>query len=79
MKKNKWRALFSVAIMIFAISGYIPQESGSSNTASDVVHQIEDDGAVLNDDDPIAKEPQLDIITREQEAALSDRRAVIQK
>jgi len=61
MKKNKWMALFSVAIMIFAISGCTPQESGSSNTASDVVHQIEDDGAVLDDDDPIAEEPQLDI------------------
>lgn len=61
MKKNKLAALFIVTIMIFVISGCIPRGSGSSNTASDVVHQIEDDGAVLNDDDPIAEEPQLDI------------------
>lgn len=61
MKKNKLAALFIVTIMIFVISGCTPQGSGSSNTASDAVHQIEDDGAVLNDDDPIAEEPQLDI------------------
>ena len=45
-----------MAIMIPAISGCTTQ----GNPAPDAVHQIEDDGLAVYDDDPIAVEPQLD-------------------
>ena len=43
-------------MMIPAISGCTTQGS----PAPDAVHQIEDDGSAVYDDDPIAVEPQLD-------------------
>ena len=44
------------AMMIPAISGCTTQGS----PAPDAVHQIEDGGSAVYDDDPIAVEPQLD-------------------
>ena len=49
-------ALLITAMMIPAISGCTTQGS----PAPDAVHQIEDDGSAVYDDDPIAVEPQLD-------------------
>ncbi len=53
---SKISALFITAMMIPAISGCTTQGS----PAPDAVHQIEDDGSAVYDDDPIAVEPQLD-------------------
>ena len=47
--------------MILAISGCTTQGNASSDPAPDAVHQIEDDGTAIYDDNPIAEEPQLDI------------------
>ena len=49
-------ALLITAMMIPAISGCTTQGS----PAPDAVHQIEDGGSAVYDDDPIAVEPQLD-------------------
>ena len=56
MRVSRISALLITAMMIPAISGCTTQ--GSS--APDAVHQIEDDGSAVYDDDPIAVEPQLD-------------------
>ena len=53
---SKISALLITAMMIPAISGCTTQGS----PAPDAVHQIEDDGSAVYDDDPIAVEPQLD-------------------
>lgn len=56
MRINRIPALFITAMMIPAISGCTTQGS----PAPDAVHQIEDGGSAVYDDDPIAVEPQLD-------------------
>ena len=56
MHVSRISALFITAMMIPAISGCTTQGS----PAPDAVHQIEDDGSAVYDDDPIAVEPQLD-------------------
>ena len=56
MRINRIPALFITAMMIPAISGCTTQGS----LAPDAVHQIEDGGSAVYDDDPIAVEPQLD-------------------
>ena len=56
MRVNRIPALLITAMMIPAISGCTTQGS----PAPDAVHQIEDDGSAVYDDDPIAVEPQLD-------------------
>ena len=56
MRVSKISALLITAMMIPAISGCTTQGS----PAPDAVHQIEDDGSAVYDDDPIAVEPQLD-------------------
>ena len=56
MRVSKISALLITAIMIPAISGCTTQVSPAPNA----VHQIEDDGSAVYDDDPIAVEPQLD-------------------
>ena len=58
--KSRLLTLFVIAIMIPAISGCTTQGDDSSSSAPDAVHQIEDDGSAIYDDDPIAVEPQLD-------------------
>ncbi len=61
MRVSKLSAIFVAAMMILAISGCTTQDNGSPDSASDVVHQIENDGSAIYDDDPIAEEPQLDV------------------
>ena len=56
MRVSRLSALLITAIMIPAISGCTTQVS----PALDAMHQIEDDGSAVYDDDPIAVEPQLD-------------------
>ena len=56
MRVSRISALVITAMMIPAISGCTTQGS----PAPDAVHQIEDDGSAVYDDDPIAVEPQLD-------------------
>ena len=56
MRVSRIQALLITAMMIPAISGCTTQGS----PAPDAVHQIEDDGSAVYDDDPIAVEPQLD-------------------
>ena len=56
MRVSRMPALLITAMMIPAISGCTTQGS----LAPDAVHQIEDDGSAVYDDDPIAVEPQLD-------------------
>ncbi len=56
MRVSRIPALLITAMMIPAISGCTTQGS----PAPDAVHQIEDDGSAVYDDDPIAVEPQLD-------------------
>jgi hypothetical protein len=56
MRVSRILALLITAMMIPAISGCTTQGS----PAPDAVHQIEDDGSAVYDDDPIAVEPQLD-------------------
>ena len=56
MRVSRISALLITAMMIPAISGCTTQEG----PAPDAVHQIEDDGSAVYDDDPIAVEPQLD-------------------
>ncbi len=56
MRVSRISALLITAMMIPTISGCTTQ--GSSTP--DAVHQIEDDGSAVYDDDPIAVEPQLD-------------------
>lgn len=56
MRVSRITALLITAMMIPAISGCTTQGS----PAPDVVHQIEDGGSAVYDDDPIAVEPQLD-------------------
>ena len=56
MRVSRLLALLITAMMIPAISGCTTQGS----PAPDAVHQIEDDGSAVYDDDPIAVEPQLD-------------------
>ncbi len=56
MRVSRISALLITAMMIPAISGCTTQGS----PAPDAVHQIEDDGPAVYDDDPIAVEPQLD-------------------
>ncbi len=56
MRVNRISALLITAMMIPTISGCTTQGS----PAPDAVHQIEDDGPAVYDDDPIAVEPQLD-------------------
>ena len=56
MRVFRISALLITAMMIPAISGCTTQGS----PAPDAVHQIEDDGSAVYDDDPIAVEPQLD-------------------
>ena len=56
MRINRIPALFITAMMIPAVSGCTTQGS----PAPEAVHQIEDGGSAVYDDDPIAVEPQLD-------------------
>ena len=56
MRVSRISALLITAMMIPTISGCTTQGS----PAPDAVHQIEDDGSAVYDDDPIAVEPQLD-------------------
>lgn len=56
MRISRILVLIIMAIMIHTISGCTTK--GSS--APDAVHQIEDGGSAVYDDDPIAVEPQLD-------------------
>ena len=56
MRVSRITALLITAMMIPTISGCTTQGS----PAPDAVHQIEDDGSAVYDDDPIAVEPQLD-------------------
>lgn len=56
MRVRRISTLLITAMMIPAISGCTTQGS----PAPDAVHQIEDDGSAVYDDDPIAVEPQLD-------------------
>ena len=56
MRVSRISALLIAAMMIPAISGCTTQGS----PAPDAMHQIEDDGSAVYDDDPIAVEPQLD-------------------
>ena len=56
MRVSRITALLITAMMIPAISGCTIQGS----PAPDAVHQIEDGGPAVYDDDPIAVEPQLD-------------------
>ena len=56
MRVSRISALLITAMMIPAISGCTTQGS----PAPDAVHQIENDGSAVYDDDPIAVEPQLD-------------------
>ena len=56
MHVSRIQALLITAMMVPAISGCTTQGS----PAPDAVHQIEDDGSAVYDDDPIAVEPQLD-------------------
>lgn len=56
MRVSRIPALLITAMMIPAISGCTTQ----GGPAPDAVHQIEDDGSAVYDDDPIAVEPQLD-------------------
>ena len=56
MRVSRITALLITAMMSPAISGCTTQGS----PAPDAVHQIEDDGSAVYDDDPIAVEPQLD-------------------
>ena len=56
MRVSRISALLITAMMVPAISGCTTQGS----PAPDAVHQIEDDGSAVYDDDPIAVEPQLD-------------------
>ena len=56
MRVSRISALLITAMMIPAISGCTTQGS----PAPDAMHQIEDDGSAVYDDDPIAVEPQLD-------------------
>ncbi len=56
MRVSRMPALLITAMMIPAVSGCTTQGS----PAPDAVHQIEDDGSAVYDDDPIAVEPQLD-------------------
>ncbi len=56
MRVSRITALLITAMMIPAISGCTTQGS----PAPDAVHQIEDGGSAVYDDDPIAVEPQLD-------------------
>ena len=56
MRVSRISVLLITAMMIPAISGCTTQGSPAPNA----VHQIEDDGSAVYDDDPIAVEPQLD-------------------
>ena len=56
MRVSRITALLITAMMIPAISGCTTQ----GTPAPDAVHQIEDGGLAVYDDDPIAVEPQLD-------------------
>ena len=56
MRVSRISALLITAMVVPAISGCTTQGS----PAPDAVHQIEDDGLAVYDDDPIAVEPQLD-------------------
>ena len=56
MRVSRITALLITAMMIPAISGCTTQGS----PVPDAVHQIEDGGPAVYDDDPIAVEPQLD-------------------
>lgn len=56
MRVSRITALLITAMMIPAVSGCTTQGS----PAPDAVHQIEDGGSAVYDDDPIAVEPQLD-------------------
>ena len=56
MRVSRIPALIIMAMMIPIISGCTTQGS----PAPDAVHQIEDGGSAVYDDDPIAVEPQLD-------------------
>ena len=56
MRVSRMLVLIIMTIMIHTISGCTTKGS----PAPDAVHQIEDDGPAVYDDDPIAVEPQLD-------------------
>ena len=56
MRVSRIPALLITAMVIPTISGCTTQGS----PAPDAVHQIEDGGSAVYDDDPIAVEPQLD-------------------
>ena len=56
MRVSRIPASLITAMMIPAVSGCTTQGS----PAPDAVHQIEDGGSAVYDDDPIAVEPQLD-------------------
>ncbi len=56
MRVSRIPALIIMAMMIPIISGCTTKGS----FAPDAVHQIEDGGSAVYDDDPIAVEPQLD-------------------
>ena len=56
MYVSRISVLLITAMMIPSLSGCTTQ----GTPAPDAVHQIEDDGSAVYDDDPIAVEPQLD-------------------
>ncbi len=56
MRVSRMLVLIIMTIMIHTISGCTTKGS----PAPDAVHQIEDGGSAVYDDDPIAVEPQLD-------------------
>ena len=56
MRVSRMLVLIIMTIMIHTISGCTTKGS----PAPDAVHQIEDGGPAVYDDDPIAVEPQLD-------------------
>lgn len=61
MRVSRLSALLVTAIMIPMVSGCTTQGNDLPDPAPDAVHQIEDDGSEVYDDDPIAVEPQLDV------------------
>ena len=57
MRVSRIPTILITAMMIPAISGCTTQ----GGPAPDAVHQIEDGGPAVYDDDPMAVEPQLDV------------------
>ncbi len=58
---NRLPAVLIALTILFSTSGCTMQGNDSSAPAPDVGHQTADDGGAIDEDDPIAEEPQLDI------------------